>query len=404
MSSPLTRITLITETFAPEINGVANTLGHLVRGLLARGVAVQVIRPRQHKQDLGQKDNQQEPGLTTVTLPGLPIPGYNELKFGLPLKQTIRRALDEFQPQAIYVATEGPMGWAAVKAAKQLGLPVLSGFHTNFHQYIEHYHLGWLEKLAYGYLRHFHNQTAGTLVPTNVQCDELQSHGFDHVRVLARGVDSQLFHPQKRSAVLRKQWGVKDDDLVLLYVGRIAGEKNMELALATYQQLLHSDERVRLVLVGDGPELPRIREHYPEVICCGMQRGEELATHYASGDVFLFPSKTDTFGNVVTEAMASGLAVVSFDYAAGHEHIQSGQNGMLAPFAHDASFINCAITLLDSPNLLKKLREQARKTALTISWSSIVEEFQCRLQGAQTKDTSYDGNKTAGRKNRATVS
>ena len=407
MSSSLTRITLVTETFAPEINGVANTLGHLVRGLLSRGIAVQVIRPRQHKQDLGnqkgQQESQQEPGLTTVTLPGLPIPGYNELKFGLPLRQKIRQALTEFQPQAIYVATEGPMGWAAVKAASALNVAVLSGFHTNFHQYIEHYHLGLLEKPAYRYLRYFHNLTAGTLVPTNSQCHELQAHGFDNVRVLARGVDSQLFSPEKRSASLRKQWGVNDDDLVLLYVGRIAGEKNMDLALATYQQLLHSDERVRLVLVGDGPELPKIREQHPEVICCGMQRGEDLAAHYASGDVFLFPSKTDTFGNVVTEAMASGLAVISFDYAAGHEHIRSGNNGLLAPYGNDSQFINNAITLLDSPNLLKTLREQARETALTISWDSIVDEFQLRLTTAQTKDKRYACNKTAGRKNRATV-
>ena len=152
-----------------------------------------------------------------------------------------------------------------------------------------------MEKPAYRYLRYFHNLTAGTLVPTNSQCHELQAHGFDNVRVLARGVDSQLFSPEKRSSTLRKQWGVNDDDLVLLYVGRIAGEKNMDLALATYQQLLHSDERVRLVLVGDGPELPKIREQHPEVICCGMQRGEDLAAHYASGDVFLVSEQNRHF-------------------------------------------------------------------------------------------------------------
>jgi len=396
----LSRITLVTETFAPEVNGVANTLNHLVQGMLQRGIEVQVIRPRQFAGDNHRIDDQ----LHTVTLPGLPIPGYQGLKFGLPLKGRISQAIADFQPQAIYVATEGPMGWAAVKAATQLGIPVLSGFHTNFHQYIQHYRLGWLEQLAYRYLRYFHNLTSGTLVPTRIQRDELEQQGFHNVRVLSRGVDSQLFAPHKRRDELRKQWGVKEDDLVLLYVGRIAGEKNMPLALATYQQLLNTDERVQLVLVGDGPELERIQAQFPRVICCGMQRGEVLASHYASGDVFLFPSKTDTFGNVVTEAMASGLAVVSFDYAAGHEHIHSGENGMLAAFADDQEFIRQAGTLLDSPNLLRRLRHNARQTAESIAWSSIVDEFISRLNSAQTEVSQHGNGKTNVRKSSAPVS
>lgn len=400
MDLTLTRITLITETFAPEINGVANTLGHLVRGMLAAGIEIQVIRPRQHKQD----KSHQKGRLTTTTLPGLPLPGYNALKFGLPMKRQILDAMAQFKPQAVYVATEGPMGWAAVKAAQQLGLGVLSGFHTNFHQYIEHYHLGMLEKLAYRYLRYFHNQTQGTLVPTRKQRDELEQHGFDNVRVLSRGVDSELFSPAKRSDELRRQWGAKPQDLVLLYVGRIAGEKNMDLALKTYQQLLNTDERVRLVLVGDGPELENIREQYPQVICCGMQRGEDLAQHYASGDIFLFPSKTDTFGNVVTEAMASGLAVVSFDYAAAHEHIRNNDNGMLADFDNDQSFIQQAATLLDSPNLLNQIRAHARNTARNISWKTIVEEFIARLNSTQTEVNNHGTRKTNATKSSATVS
>lgn len=399
MDATLKRITLVTETFAPEINGVANTLGHLVRGMLARGIEVQIIRPRQHRQD----DNRIQGQLHTVTLPGLPIPGYNQLKFGLPLQGRIAKALQQFDPQAVYIATEGPMGWAAARAAGKQQRGIISGFHTNFHQYIEHYRLGALEKPTYLYLRYFHNLTAGTLVPTRNQRDQLERHGFNNVRVLARGVDSDLFSPQKRSAELRRQWGVRDDDLVLLYVGRIAGEKNMALALATYRQLQQADERVRLVLVGDGPELENIRQQQPEIICCGMQRGEQLAQHYASGDVFLFPSKTDTFGNVVTEAMASGLAVVSFDYAAAHEHISSGDNGLLAPYGDDQAYIQHAETLLDSPNLLKRLRQQARQTARTIAWDSIVEEFISRLSSAQTEVSRHGKRKTNTRKSSATV-
>ncbi len=399
MEHTLARVTIVTETFAPEINGVAHTLGQLVKGLRARGISVQVIRPRQNKGDVSR----QEEDLSTVTLPGLPIPGYAELKFGIPLIGRIASALKDFNPQVVYVATEGPMGWAAVRAATKADMPVLSGFHTNFHQYIRHYRLAGMEKVAYRYLRYFHNLTKGTLVPTRTQRDELDAHGFKNVQVMARGVDSQAFSPAHRRSDLREQWGVTDNDLVLLYVGRIAGEKNLNLALSTYQRLLAADEKIKMVLVGDGPELASIRNQFPEIISCGMKRGQELAEHYASGDIFLFPSKTDTFGNVVTEAMASGLAVISFDYAAGHEHIVSGTNGMLAPFGEDEAFIQHAETLSDSPNLLKRIRHEARLHSEGISWHSIVDEFIQRLSSAQN-EVIPDGHREAtDTKNNATL-
>jgi len=396
--SALKRVTIVTETFAPEVNGVANTLGHLVRGLRSRGIQVQLIRPGQGKSDNGadQVDD-------LLRLPGLPIPGYGSLRFGLPVSGRISKALKHFNPQAIYVATEGPMGWAAVRAARASGIRVISGFHTNFHQYIEHYRLGWLENLAYRYLRYFHNRTAATLVPTGNQGKQLASHGFDNVHVLSRGVDSSLFSPQKRDNALRERWGTRPDDVVLICVGRIAAEKNLELALETYRRLRTTDERVRLVLVGDGPLLASIREQHPEIICCGMQRGEDLAAHYASGDIFLFPSLTDTFGNVVTEAMASGLAVVSFDYAAGHEHIRHGENGMLAPFADSESFIPGAATLLDSPNMLRTLRTNARNRALAIGWERIVDEFSQHLEGVRQEDLNHGHEQDSAAAKRAAV-
>ena len=393
--SNLQRVTIVTETFAPEVNGVAHTLGHLVNGLRQRGVEVQVIRPRQQRKEQADSD--------TVLLPGLPIPGYNSMRFGLPVLGRIARSLREFRPQAVYVATEGPMGWAAVKAARAQGLRVISGFHTNFHQYIEHYRLGVLETVAYRYLRHFHNLTAATLVPTSVQQQELSAHGFNNVAVMSRGVDSQLFSPARRDQALRRQWGVREDDLVLLYVGRIAPEKNLSLALSSYRSMRQTDERVRLVLVGDGPSLNSIRQQYPDVICCGIQRGEDLARHYASGDIFLFPSLTDTFGNVVTEALASGLAVVSFDYAAGHEHIRHEMNGMLVPFADERVFINNVFALADRPNLLNKVRAAARSHAETIGWNSIVNDFMQRLSGVQNEEARYESEQNITAPKRAAV-
>ncbi|ASP41006.1 glycoside hydrolase [Bacterioplanes sanyensis] len=398
MSATITRVSIVTETFAPEINGVANTLSQLVCGLRQRGIEVQVIRPRQAGDSKATSDDWH-----TVTLPGLPIPGYQELRFGLPWQGRVRAAIQAFRPQAIYVATEGPMGWVAVKAAKRLAIPVVSGFHTNFHQYIEHYRLGAFERLAYAYLRRFHNRTQATLVPTRAQRDELEQHGFERVQVLSRGVDSQRFHPDKRDGSLRRQWQVKDDDIVLLYVGRIAGEKNLQLAVRTFEQLKTLDEAVKLVLVGDGPELPALQEKHSDIITCGMQTGDDLSRHFASGDVFLFPSKTDTFGNVVTEAMASGLAVVSFDYAAAHEHIRHGDNGLVAPFGDDDSFIHQASLLSDSPNLLRQIRQRARQHAEGISWGSIVEDFIQRLAQASHEVHVHADEQKRRPKNRSSV-
>lgn len=400
------RISIITETFAPEVNGVANTLGHIVAGLRNKGCEVQVIRPRQFKSDVSRLND----GLHTVTLWGIPIPGYAQLKFGLPLKSKIARHLKAFSPDAIYVATEGPLGFAAVNAARSLNLPIVSGFHTNFHQYIEHYHLGWLESLVYRYLRYFHNRTLGTLVPTARQKDELVEHGFNNVQVLARGVDSNLFSPEKRDQELRHSLGLQDDDLALIYVGRIAGEKNLDLAIRTYQHLSSINNRVKLILVGDGPQLASIKANSPEVLCVGVKRSEELAKYYASGDVFLFPSKTDTFGNVVTEAMASGLGVVSFDYAAAHEHIENHENGMLAEFGDEDAFVQAAEELLASPNKLEKIRHKAREHAQRISWEQIVNDFLGSLsllpktKNAEVNHYEQQQTNTNGNKDRVTVS
>jgi len=395
MSSDIQRVSIITETYAPEVNGVAHTLSTLVSGMRERGQQVQIIRPRQHKQDMGDTD--------TLTLPGLPIPGYPELKFGLPYYRRVKQALQNFAPEAIYVATEGPLGWAAMRAADKLGIRVVSGFHTNFHQYGKHYRIGALENLGYRYMRWFHNNTAATLVPTAAQADELSGHGFQRVRVLSRGVNSRQFSPDHRDTALRRQWNAEPEDIVLLYVGRIAAEKNLQLVLRTYEHLRAQDKRVKLVLVGNGPALQNIRERHPDVICAGVRREDELSAYYASGDIFLFPSLTDTFGNVVTEALASGLGLVAFDYAAAHEHTRHEQSAMLAPFGDEQAYIRHAASLLERPNLLRTIRLQARQIACGISWDSIIDEFTQHLCAARTEVNNHGSTKTTSGKSRISV-
>ena len=369
------RVAMVTETYPPEINGVAMTMGRIVGGLQSRGHTVQLIRPRQHADDRPAE----QPLFEEVLQRGVPIPRYDALKLGLPAKQALLRLWAKLRPDIVHVVTEGPLGWSALAAAAKLKLPVSTDFHTNFHSYSTHYGVGWLKTPITAYLRKFHNKALSTLVPTESLRDELQALGFRNLEVVARGVDTALFQPQRRSATLRQTWGVQDRDLVALSVGRLAPEKNLPLVLRSYQLMRELQPRLRLVLVGDGPERARLERENPDVIFAGMRIGENLAAHYASADVFLFPSVTETYGNVTVEAMASGLAVVAYDYAAAQQHIRHSENGVLAPFGAADDFVQAAAALVNDGERIKALGKHARITTEKLDWSCIVVEFEQAL-------------------------
>jgi glycosyltransferase involved in cell wall biosynthesis len=368
-------ICVITETYPPEINGVAFTLAHLVDGLSARGHAVSVVRPRRQASD--RPDCRGDPHVTLV--PSLPFPWYKELQVGIPAGGLLRRDWRRHCPDVVYVATPGPLGWSAVHAARHLGIPVFSGFHTNFHSYAKYYGGGWLRPVIVRYLRSFHNRTQGTLVPSIDIRDRLQAAGFKDVCVLGRGVDSQLFTPERRCPELRHRWGVSDTGLVVLYVGRVAPEKNLRVAVAAYRAMQRLNDSVKFVVVGDGPFRTTLQQESPDLIFCGVRTGEDLARHYASADVFLFPSETETFGNVTLEAMASGLAVVAYDYAAARMHITNGETGVLVPRGESGAFADAAVHLAHAPQSLHKMRRQARAYARAIDWPHVVEKFETLL-------------------------
>jgi glycosyltransferase involved in cell wall biosynthesis len=298
-------VCVVTETYLPEINGVAATLAQLAAGMRARGHTVSLVRPRQPSADPPGA----RPESGTMLVAGMPLPGYKGLRVGFPAGAVLRTAWRRSRPDAVYVATEGPLGWSAVRAGAALGIPVYSGFHTNFHRYVQHYGAAWLRHPITTYLRRFHNATTGTLVSTVGLREELTAAGFTNLSVLGRGVDNDRFDPARRSTALRAAWGASEKDLVVLCVGRIAPEKNVELAVAAYRAMQRGNARLRFVIVGDGPLGASLARAHPDLVFRGFRTGDDLATHYASGDVFLFPSETETFGNVTLEAMASGLAV-----------------------------------------------------------------------------------------------
>jgi glycosyltransferase involved in cell wall biosynthesis len=368
------RIAVVTETYPPEINGVANTMRQLVNGLAERGHHVCLVRPRQST-DRGKRAPQGH-----FLVPGLPIPGYRGLRFGLPVYWRLRHLWLRLGPDVLYVATQGPLGHAALNAALGASIPVITGFHTQFHEYSRHYGLGLLTRPIVNTLKSFHNRSDATLVPTTALRSQLNEAGFRNVHLFSRGVDTGLFDPARRSDALRRAWGCGPEDIVALYVGRIAAEKNIGLALATMDALTARFDSVRCVLVGDGPERIRLARAHSRCRFVGAKVGEELAAHYASGDLFLFPSLTETFGNVVTEAMASGLAVNAFDYAAAHEHVRHASNGSLSPCGNDAAFIEQAITAVAEPQRLRAMGAAARRTAESLSWPKVIATVEERLQ------------------------
>ncbi len=372
------RVAVVTETFPPEINGVSLTLSRLVDGLRARGHDLSIIRPAQPA-DVGGAGRGAEDLLTR----GMPIPRYPGLRMGMPAKRRLIRHWSIQRPDVVHVATEGPLGWSALNAALQLRLPVTTDFRTNFHTYTEHYGIGWLQRPIAAYLRKFHNRAHCTTVPTEALRSELAAMNFQRLVVLPRGVDTRAFSPAHRSEALRASWGAGPEDLVVAVVGRLAPEKNLLLLLQAWQALRQIHPQTRLLLVGDGPQRAELQAACPEAIFAGSRRGEDLSAHYASADLFAFPSQSETFGNVVLEALASGLPCVCFDHAAAGHLLREGQGGLLVDPALPQGFASALHALATDPDRRQAMAQAARALALREDWDGIVARFEGLLYEAQ---------------------
>lgn len=377
------RVAYITETFPPEINGVALTTARTVQHLRQAGHAVQLIRPRQpHETSEGSQvpaegDHTFDNGEWRTA--GAPIPMYPGLRFGWATASALRERWRAARPDIVHVATPGPLAHSALRAARAEGIPTSADFRTNFHAYSRHYRLGWLQPAVLAYLRGLHGMADRSFVPTPSLCDELGAAGFERLRVVGRGVDAGQFSPLQRDAALREAWGAAPQDRVLLYVGRLAAEKNVALALDTFEVLRPHHPGLRMVVAGEGPQRARLAAEHPDVCFVGLQRGAALARCYASADVFLFPSLTDTFGNVTLEALASGLAVVAFDSAAAGELMESGHNGFLVPPDSRAGFMQATRQAIAHADPAGALRQRARRLALLSDWETALRAFEQEL-------------------------
>ncbi|HSJ04315.1 MAG TPA: glycosyltransferase family 1 protein [Verrucomicrobium sp.] len=366
---------IISDTFPQDINGVARTLQTLARGLALRGHEVSVVTTT----EVSGGENRTH-GVDVKAINSLPVPGYDGIRMGLATRRFFQRRIGDFKPDGIYVAVETLMGCNAIRAARQCAKRVVSGFHTNFHSYSDDYRLPFFKKAAMWYLQWIHNRTARTLTPSQSTADQLRSLGIKNVGVLGRGVDTDLFTPARRDPELRQSWGADENTPVALFVGRIAAEKNLPLAVKAFQRVQEICPAARGVFVGDGPKAAWLRDHHPGFTHAGARTGEDLARHYASADLFIFPSLSETFGNVLTEALASQLVTVSYDYAAAHQFVTHGSNGFVAPERDEPAFLAATEQALAHWND-ESLRTAARQTALKLSWSAIVEQFEQELLG-----------------------
>ena len=356
-------IEVVTDTYVPDVNGVAFSLGRLCTGLRERGHRVEIIRSGKSH------------GPCETTVLSWPLPGYWEVKVGAPWPGELRRRWAKHRPDVIYVAIETPLGFSAAAAALRLGIPVVGGFHTNFCEYLQKYGAGWVGQQVWRYQKWFHQRLARTLVPSPDAREKLVQAGFTKVGVLGRGVDTTMFHPAHRSEAVRRSFGVEGESPIALVVGRVASEKNIGLAIRAFSRMRDRCPGMVGVVIGDGPARAKLQRAHPQVKFPGYLLGRELAACYASADILLFPSETETFGNVLLEGMASGLAVLGYDYAAAGWHGRDGGNLLKVAKGDEAAFLAAADRLLD-PALREPLARGALLTATGLAWPGIVAELE----------------------------
>lgn len=354
------RIALVIENFLPKIDGVTRTLGMVLAHLRAEGHRALVLGPAGAPRRYA--------GAGVLVAPGIPIPFYPELRILLP-PPAFRRAIERFKPDVMHVVDPMILGAAGIVWARRLGIPVVSSYHTNLAAYCRYFHLSALEQPTWNYRRALHNAAAITLCPSPSTVATLAAQGFAHLALWPRGVDSAQFSPTGRDEAWRENILGHPVHVMVLYVGRLSHEKNLT-ALVDAFRALPPGHNAHLVLVGDGPargELERALSG-SSVTFTGYLRGDTLARAYASADIFAFPSQTETFGQVVLEAMASGLPVVAFAAEGVRDLVVDGETGLLVSPHNTSDFARALATLVTSEALRVRLSRGAAAQAPRHRW------------------------------------
>ncbi len=354
------RIALFTETFLPKVDGIVTRLKHTVEHLVKSGDQVLIITP-----DMGLREYR---GAEVYGVPSFPFPLYPELKAALP-RPAIGHKICQFQPDIIHTANPAIVGLAGIYYAKKFQIPLLASYHTHLPRYLQHYGLGMLEELLWTLLRLGHNQAVLNLCTSTAMVEELSAHGIERVHLWQRGVDTDLFDPQLADPAMRQRLSQGHPAApLLLYVGRLGAEKEIE----RIKPVLEAIPGARLALVGDGPNRQVLEEWFAGTAThfVGYLAGKDLASAYASADVFVFPSRTETLGLVLLEAMAAGCPVVAARSGGIPDIVQDGVNGYLFDPADDLGAIAATQKLLADPTQREDLRRNARQEAEKWGWSA----------------------------------
>lgn len=362
------RVALVTENFLPKIDGVTRTLAMLLEHLQRHRHHAIVLAP--------EGAPPRYAGAPVFGAPGVPLPMYPELRILWPSPK-YKHLLRRFRPDVIHVADPMILGAAAIFWAQRLGIPIVSSYHTNIATYLPYFHLGALSQLIWAYRRFLHRKCIVTLCPSPSTALQLEQRGFSHVQLWPRGVDGVLFNPGRRSEAWRQCVTPNPNGKIILYVGRLSYEKNLATLLAAFLALEREEPDTHLVLVGDGParqELERALAGH-RTLFTGYLRGEALAEAYASADLFAFPSTTETFGQAVLEAMASGLPVVAFDAEGVRDLVRHHETGLLVPERTISAFTQNLRTLLSQPELQASIRVRARSAAEQRTWESVLNDL-----------------------------
>lgn len=357
------RIALFSDTYFPQVNGVALTLKRLVDYLHGHGVSLQVFVPSPGEDRIPEHIH---------LFPSMPLVFYPECRMALPRYFFIREQLHRFQPDVIHIATPFNLGLCGHHYGKKYGIPLVASYHTHFDRYLQYYGATFAIPFFWHYIQWFHKSCQITLVPSQETQNHLYQQGITQIELWKRGIDCYQFTPEKATPSLRTQYDIKDR-LIILYAGRIAPEKDLDILLEIMDAMPPLlSEKLHWIICGQGPYLEEMKKTAAKnVTFTGFLPQEQLSVLYASADLFIFPSSTETFGNVALEAMASGLPVIGANAGGVKEIIHHGETGLLCPPRHVPSFMNAIEQLINDSSLRTIMGTKARNYALTQSWESI---------------------------------
>ncbi len=363
------RVAVFSGNFNCCIDGHSRTINRLVAYLEALGSEVMVFAPRAPNPTPTQ-------GGTLIPIPSAPIPARSEYRLGAWLTRSARKKLDAFRPDLIHVSTPDLLGYSALRYARRHGIPAVASFHTRFDTYFRYYGLRVLESSVQRYLRHFYARCQHVYVPSLSMKDVLAKEGIGRdIRLWSRGIDRTIFSPERRDMEWRREFGIDDDEAVILFVGRLVKEKAIDVVAELDGELTRRGIRHRMLIVGDGPARAQFEECVPEGIFAGFLSGANLARAYASADIFFNPSVTETFGNVTLEAMASGLPAVCLRATGSSNLVTDGVTGYLSEPGRISETADHIEILAADPALRKRMANAAHARSAAYSWDAVMNEL-----------------------------